>query len=215
MKQASLIFILTLLLLSTACGTAPRSSIDPTTVSPTPVVVRLLNLDLALTAMPTSLPTPTWTPAPTPTAFPTFTPTPIVAQETIGPSATPACTNLLEFVKNININDNASLKNEQIFAKIWQVRNIGTCIWTTSYKLVFVAGEIMGGPPEIALPGDVAPGQTVDLRVDQIAPAVPGSHVGSWMLQAPGGVLFGQGPDGSQPLNIIISVKPTPRGTPS
>lgn len=217
MKKVVLIFILILFTFITACGTAPLSdgnNADLTAV-PTQVVVRLLNLDLALTAIPTSLPTATWTPAPTPTLFPTFTPVPTIAQELMVASATPTCTNLAEFIKNVNINDNVSLKSEQIFVKIWQVRNIGTCIWTTSYNLIFVTGEIMGGKPEIALSTDVAPGQSVDLRLDQVAPANPGPYIGSWMLRDPDGNIFGVGSGGSQPLNVIISVKPIPPKTPS
>ncbi len=150
------------------------------------------------------------TPTPffTPTPFPTFTPLPTRAEVLNVPTATPACTNLAEFVKNLTINDNTAIKGGEGFAKIWRVKNAGTCTWTTAYALVFVAGEPLSGPDRVTLPGEVTPGQTVDLRVNLVAPHTPGFFTASWMLQDTGGSRFGLDTDGSQPLSLTIEVKP-------
>lgn len=148
------------------------------------------------------------TPFSSPTPFPTFTPAPTQAVVENLPSPAPACTNLAEFVKHLTINDNTAIEGGAGFAKLWRVKNAGTCTWTTAYALVFAAGEQLGGPASIPLTQEVLPGQTVDLRVNLIAPHIPGFYTGSWMFQDANGSRFGLIPDGSQPLNLTIQIKP-------
>jgi hypothetical protein len=205
------VFALFLLLLSVACGSAATPQPPG---APTPVVVRILNLDLALTALPPTPVPPTPTPAPTVTPFPTFTPRPPAAQAENQANTTPSCTNLAEFIKNLNINDNASFEVQSPIAKIWQIKNAGTCVWTTSYTLVFITGDPMSAPASKPLAQEVQPGQTLDLRLDLVAPQKPGPYATSWMLQDANGNRFGLGADGSQPLSLSIVVKTPPRPTP-
>jgi hypothetical protein len=94
------------------------------------------------------------------------------------------------------------------FAKIWRVKNIGTCTWTTAYSLVFAAGEPLSGPASVALPKQTSPGEMVDIRVDLVAPHTAGFFTTSWMFQDGDGERFGLAPDGSQPLSLTIEVKP-------
>jgi peptidoglycan hydrolase-like protein with peptidoglycan-binding domain len=50
----------------------------------------------------------------------------------------------------------------------------------------------MEGPLEQALTtGTVAPGQTVDVSVNLVAPSTPGTYLGYWIIRDSGGVLFG------------------------
>ena len=49
--------------------------------------------------------------------------------------------------------------------KTWRIRNNGTTTWNTNYKLFFSSGSQMSGPSWVAMPYNVAPGQTVDLSV--------------------------------------------------
>ncbi len=72
----------------------------------------------------------------------------------------------------------------------------------------------MDGSYENPFPELVAPGETVDLRVNLIAPSEPGTFTGNWVLSEPGGVIFGIGELGEDPLKIVIQVKPAPRATP-
>ncbi|HEY5270416.1 MAG TPA: NBR1-Ig-like domain-containing protein, partial [Anaerolineales bacterium] len=48
------------------------------------------------------------------------------------------------FVTDVNYPDGTSLASGTPFTKIWRVKNVGTCTWTTSYRLVFAGGDIMG-----------------------------------------------------------------------
>jgi len=209
-----------LLLLTAACGNnspaqpAAQPAAQPSG-GPTQVVVRILNLDLALTNMPPTPVPPTATPAPTSTPFPTFTPAPTVAQAASQASSTPGCTNLAEFIKHLTIGDNSLLEREAGFAKLWQVKNVGTCTWTTAYSLVYVAGEQLSGPATQPLSQEVLPGQTVDLRLNLVTPPQPGGYTSSWMLQDANSNRFGIGPDGSQPLSLSILIKTPALPTPS
>lgn len=206
--------LLLLLAVISACAQAePTPTQSPNTVlsqdAPTPVVVRILNLDLlAIAASPTpDLPEPT--PLPTLAPLPAQNPTATGSNSESNRSA-PVCTNLAEFVKSLSAPDNVSLKSEQSFAKIWQIKNTGTCTWTTEYSLVYASGEAMGSPASVLLPNGVNPGETVDLRLNLIAPAVPGTYTGNWYLQDESGTVFGLGTDGTQPIPLTIVVKPLP-----
>jgi hypothetical protein len=61
----------------------------------------------------------------------------------------------------------------------------------------------------------VAPGQSVDVSVDLIAPAALGQHEGFWQLQTPNGVTFGIGPTATGNLWVKIHVAgdPVPTAT--
>jgi hypothetical protein len=202
-------FLLFFLLLLSACAQAEPSPTENAVASlplgePTPVVVRILNLNLTLAASPTPV-------LPTPTPLPTLAP-PTAAAESAPASetsaATPTCTNAAEFVKNLTIADNTAFKPEQSFAKIWQIKNTGTCVWSTAYSLVYASGESMGSLPSVPLPHDVNPGEQVDLRLNLIAPVTPDTYTGNWYLQDTAGAVFGLGPDSTQPLAITIVVRP-------
>jgi len=119
-------------------------------------------------------------PASTPT--PAATPTP-----TRAPAA--ACTNGATFVADVSIADGTVLAPGQGFAKIWRVRNSGTCAWGASHTLVFTAGEAMTTTTVIPVP-NTAPGATADLAVGLTAPSAQGAHTGTWGLKS-NGALFG------------------------
>jgi hypothetical protein len=120
------------------------------------------------------------------------------------------CTNRAEFVKNLSIADNTAFKPQQAFAKIWQIKNVGTCVWT-GYSLVYASGESMGSAAVTPLPNEVNPGDTVDLRLNLFAPTEPNTYTGNWFLQDASGIAFGLGPDGAQPLGLTILVRPLPK----
>ncbi len=141
------------------------------------------------------------------------TPVTIASPEDTHPLATPACTNRAEFVKNLNIFDNAALAAGEPFAKIWRVKNSGTCTWTQEYSLVFYSGEQMSGQPSIPLPAAVQPGETVDLRLDLVAPLGQASYTGNWVLKDEQNNVFGVGEKGDQAISVSILVNPTPMPT--
>lgn len=207
--------LIVVLFISSGCAQVeptPLQSANPSgpETAPTPVVVRILNLNLsALAVSPTPvLPEPT----PLPTLAPLPSPTSISAANTSEPGpATHSCTNLAEFVKSLSASDNSAFKPEQSFAKIWQIKNTGTCAWTTGYSLVYASGDSMGSPASIPLPNPVNPGETVDLRLNLVAPTTPATYTGNWYIQDPSGANFGLGPDSTQPIALTIIVKPVPK----
>jgi hypothetical protein len=101
----------------------------------------------------------------------------------------------------------------QSFTKTWRLQNVGTCTWTTSYAVAYFSGEQLGAAPSVPLAGNVAPGQTVDISVDMVAPTTAGRFQGNWKLRNASNVLFGIGPNGSAPFWVRIVVANTPTGT--
>ena len=119
---------------------------------------------------------------PVPTAAPIFIPTqPVPA----------GCINSMTFLADVTIYDGQQVSPGEHFRKTWRVYNNGTCDWTPGYSFVYVSGDQMGGN-NISIPATVARGQTFDISVDLIAPAVNGTYKGYWQMRAPTGVNFGE-----------------------
>ncbi|HEX8993046.1 MAG TPA: NBR1-Ig-like domain-containing protein [Anaerolineales bacterium] len=127
-----------------------------------------------------------------------------------------------QFVADVTVPDGTVFAPNSAITKTWSLKNIGTCTWTTSYSLVFDSRDKMGGPDSVAMPKTVAPGDTVNVTVNLIAPSSAGSYRGFWKFQNASGVRFGIGPGGTSPWWVAIQVvgptatpgTPTP-GTPT
>ncbi len=111
-----------------------------------------------------------------------------------------------QFVSDITVPDGTAFTTGATFTKIWRLKNVGTCTWTTSYSLVFSSGEQMGTTASVPMPKTVAPGQTVDLSVNLTAPATPGTYRGYWQLKNASGVLFGIGLTADKTFWVQITV---------
>jgi hypothetical protein len=150
--------------------------------------------------------------APTQTAIPaTVTPvpatnTPVPATNTPLPTAVSYC-DWVSFVKDVTIPDGTRLYAGEVFTKTWRLQNRGTCTWTPDYMLVYTSGDQMGSTTAVRLPGNVAPGQTVDVSVTLTAPASPGTHIGYWMLRSPSGALFGSGSRAEKAFFVEIKTR--------
>ncbi len=119
------------------------------------------------------------------TTQPTLTPT-----VTIAPPAAP-CTNIATFISDVTISDGTELNKSQAFTKTWRIKNIGTCTWTSGYKIVYDHGDQLNGPAENQLTsGLVAPGQEMDVSINMTAPASVGEYKGWWKFKEPAGVIF-------------------------
>ncbi len=116
---------------------------------------------------------------------------------------------------DITIPDDTTVQAGLSFVKIWRLVNVGSCTWDTSYAAVFFSGEQMGAPAVVPLKGQVAPGQSVDISVEMLAPSASGSYQGNWKLRNGANVLFGIGPNGSAPFWVRILVLATASVTPS
>lgn len=109
------------------------------------------------------------------------------------------------FVSDVTFPDGSTVARGSNFTKIWRIRNTGTCSWNSSYSLVFVSGEKLGGPNAVSVPGNVGPGQTVDIPVNLTAPNKTGDYIGYWRLRNASGVLFGVGSSGD--ANIYVDIR--------
>jgi Ig-like domain from next to BRCA1 gene/Cysteine-rich secretory protein family len=105
----------------------------------------------------------------------------------------------------------------QGFTKTWRVRNAGTCTWS-GYSAVYQDGDPLGAQASVALPGSVAPGDTVDISIKMTAPQKPGNYYSDWLISASDGTLFGMGAGKNGLLWTKIGVRtllPVTGGTPT
>ena len=125
-----------------------------------------------------------------PTPAPTSAP---VIPDVVIPTAAlaPTCINSMTFSADVTISDGHQVSPGERFRKIWRVYNNGTCAWTPAYSFVYVAGDRMGGN-DISIPANVAPGQTIDLAVELIAPNDTGTYKGYWQMRSWDGLNFGE-----------------------
>ena len=108
------------------------------------------------------------------------------------PTQTGTPCNLASFVTDVTIPDDTTFLVEKPFTKTWRLKNVGTCTWTAGYKLVFDSGERMSGPETQPLTAvSVAPGETLDVSVNMIAPAVAGTYKSNWKIKDEKGEVFG------------------------
>ena len=194
-------------LLLSACRSG---AVEPTpTVTPDPQAVysaAALTAEARATELAALTPTlPSATPSLTPQPA-TPTPTPGAATSTPTLTLPPGGSDLLEFVADVTVPDGTNLRPGERFTKTWRVKNAGTSTWTSAYALVFASGALMGGPEAVPLALNVPPGAIVDLSVDLVAPADPGSYTGNWLLRNAAGATFGLGPEARWPIYVQINV---------
>jgi hypothetical protein len=157
---------------------------------------------------------------PTNTSVP---PTPIPPTSTsVPPTAVPPTATQLQipcdratFVEDVNYPDGTDVEPGTTFVKTWRLKNNGTCTWNSSYAVVFVGGDSMGGPAAQQLTtGTVAPGQMIDISITLKAPETPKTYTGNWKLRNGSGVIFGLGEDASKQFFVKIDVVQAETPTP-
>jgi hypothetical protein len=142
--------------------------------------------------------TPTQTPIPTASAKPPAT-------------ATPLRCNWARFVADVTLPDDSVVAPGTDFSKTWRLRNVGTCNWTSGYRLVFDHGDRMDFPQWMQLTtGVVAPGEEIEITANLHSPAAVGTYQGYYKLRSSDGDTFGIGPDADTAFWVRIKV-----GTPS
>lgn len=146
-------------------------------------------------------------PSATPTSQASATATlPLPTQ--LPPTATsvPILCDHASFVKDVTVADGTAYAPGAEFSKTWRLRNNGSCTWNSSYALVFSSGDRMSGSRVIPLPGNVRPGETVDVSVSLLAPTQQGRYRGYWMLSNTDGDVFGIGEDADKAFWVEIRV---------
>lgn len=111
------------------------------------------------------------------------------------------------FVKDVTIPDGTTLSRNTAFTKTWRLQNVGTCTWSSTYRLTFVSGDAMSGPATAPLPGNVNPGQTVDVSVNLTSPGSDGHYRGYWKLRNASNAVFGIGSNADTAFWVDINVK--------
>ena len=166
--------------------------------------LQAMGTQAAQTPVPTQPGFATPTAIPTSTSIPGFaTPSPIPPIKTNTPFA--RC-DWADFVSDVTYPDGSKIGRDESYTKIWRLKNIGTCTWTTNYAIVFVSGDSMSAPAAISLPGNVNPGQTIDIQVKLTAPSKDGSYRADFKLRNASGLLFGVGDSATTTFWVSIKV---------
>jgi len=111
------------------------------------------------------------------------------------------------FITDVTIPDGTGMAGGTTFTKTWRLQNVGTCTWTTSYRLVFSGGDYMGATASaFNLPTSVSPGATIDVSVNLTAPITAGNFIGYWKLRNASGTDFGVGGSGTSAFLVNINV---------
>jgi hypothetical protein len=110
-----------------------------------------------------------------------------------------SCTDQAQFVSNITFPDGSVVSPNQSLTKTWRVKNTGTSTWA-GYNLKFISGNQMGGPAQVSIP-TTAPGGTVDISVNLIAPSTSGSASGVWQIENTNGT-WGSGGKLTVAINV-------------
>ena len=207
-KMAVLLSIISILTAMLACSMPGVSAPTPTDA------VSAAGTSAAQTAIfqiTQSAVVPTQPPLTTATLQASSTPLP----PTQTPSMTPVPCNRAEFVSDVNYPDKTNVLPGTSFTKTWRLQNTGSCTWTSGYSVVYVQGDRMSAPDfNPVTSGSVASGAQVDASMPLVAPGVPGTYRGDFMLRAPDGTRFGIGPAGNSVFWVEIVV-PTPTATPT
>jgi hypothetical protein len=123
------------------------------------------------------------------------------------PTVSPANCDKASFVADVRVPDGTLFTPGAAFSKTWRLKNSGSCTWTTSYSIVFYSGHQMGASTAVNFPYAIPPGETVDLTVNMVAPALEGEYRGFWILRNSSGNLFGIGNNADSPFWVDIHVK--------
>jgi hypothetical protein len=124
--------------------------------------------------------------------------------------AAQACTDRAQFIADVTVPDGTRYDPGAAFTKVWKLKNIGTCTWTTSYSLVFDSGEKMAAPTSSNFANNIAPGQIIDITVNMTAPGTPGHYIGYWKFKNASGAIFGIGVQANKPWWVEIRVTGAP-----
>lgn len=109
----------------------------------------------------------------------------------IGPTRTPnPCVVGARFIADGSVPDGTVFPAGTPFQKTWQIQNTGSCIWINTYGILNIGGGSLGASSPSPIP-NTAPGQTVNITVNMVAPQSPGQYTSYWQLRAANGALFG------------------------
>ena len=177
-------------LLITSCGAGTPTE-DPQIIIQTSVA-QTVAAQNALAVPSTETPSAAAIPTKTPFQQPTLL-APLLTPSSTAPAASSNSQCASASLKSETIVDGTIFKPGEQFTKTWEITNTSTCVWDTSYKIVFWDGDLLGGGYVYNLPQVVGPGQTLPVSLILIAPATDGTYRSEWKLQTPDNINFGVG----------------------
>jgi hypothetical protein len=195
---------------------------EPVTVAPSLDVTQAYQTVESRLTQATVL-TPTVTETPTPTANPTRTSQSGQAPGTPAPSqpSTSEPTTICDKAApgfpmiDVNVEDGTEMQPGQRFTKIWRLTNAGACTWTREYQAIWFFGTKMGDTVAVPMTKNVAPGESIEIEAEMVAPQAPGLYRSDWKLMNNNEETFGIGPTGNATFWVQIQVVQPPTGTPA
>jgi hypothetical protein len=158
----------------------------------------------ATTAAPaTAAPTEAPAEAATATSMPSPTPLPVLATATPIPTLKPvtgvvyptatrrAGPDQAQFVSQEPL-DGTDYNAGAEFDAAWTLKNVGTTTWSTDYDIRFSGGTNLSPVKTYPMTKTVAPGETVTLFADMVAPTTAGRYVSYWEVINGNGDVFYQ-----------------------
>jgi hypothetical protein len=94
-------------------------------------------------------------------------------------------------VSDVTIPKGTKLDPGEQFTKAWQIKNSGTCDWTSDFKITFVGGNLLNSDTT-KIRQRVPAGSTAEISLPMVAPSSSGSYTSSWQMANDNGDLFGQ-----------------------
>jgi hypothetical protein len=216
-QSSWLAILIALSLILSACnfGQEPEPTPDVGAIftAAAETVMAEFSLELTQTAM--AAPTATQTPTTAPPTFAVVSPgagSPAAPQATLGIGTQPALPGTLptitsavilptqaaqvcmnsEFIADVTYPDGTVVEDEANLAKVWSIRNSGTCTWDDGFSLQPVTGDAKGTwVIDEKVNKKVEPGEIVEIRIDVRTPARGGEWGGCWQMQGDNGQFFG------------------------
>lgn len=221
-KSSWLILTLVLVLMLSACnfGQEPEPTPDVGAIFTAAAETVMAELSIELTQ--TALAAPTATQPPTNTPPPTFAIVSPGAGSPAAPATTPLATSGLgtqpaapgilptitsaailntpaaqvcmnsEFIADVTYPDGTEVQDDTNIAKVWSIKNTGTCAWDYGFSLQPITGEAKGTwVIDEKVNKKVEPGEIVEIRVDVKTPTKNGEWGGCWRMQGDNGEYFG------------------------
>jgi hypothetical protein len=186
-KKPILGLILTVLFLS-ACGMS-EADVRATVAVAEANAVTTVHAQYTQAALLTPSPTNTLAASATPAVTSTLAATATTGTGAVVPT-TSGC-DVMTFVADVTVSDGEEVAAGTVFTKTWQVRNDGTCEWSTTYTIVYSSGEQMGGVTSQPLTVAVPAGGTAELSVQLTAPSTAAEYTGWWAIANSAGTPFG------------------------
>lgn len=207
-KTTRRLAILALVFILVGCSTPtvvtqPTQDIPSIQTESAKTVIAKITIEAALQPAATATETPlpvvfTATAEPSPTAQPTATLIPTATQVVssggggggVYPTATRRAGPDLASLTGQDPLDGASFSAGTEFDASWTFKNVGTSTWTTGYEYRHSGGTNLAKANIYTLKKTVAPGETITLYADMVAPTNVGRFVENWELVNENGDVF-------------------------